>query len=96
MNCTSIIDDKVVNMSLVDHTDTTSWSSRLVLVLPKYKDTTEKGSVPDGWYPCVTWAGTGANEMISKTVSTYPDVWQQIYKVANLKYKFSADGLKKF
>ena len=34
--------------------------------------------------------------MISKTVPTYPDAWQQIYKVANLKYKFSADGLKQY
>ena len=68
-------------------------SSRLVLA-PKNKDTTEKGSVPGGIR--VTWAGTGTNEMISKTVPTYPDVWQKIYRVVNLKYKFSADVLNQY
>ena len=78
---------------LVEPARTTSWSSRLVLA-PKYKNTTAKGSVPDGIR--ITWAGTGANEQIQKTVPTYPDAWQQIYKVANYKYKFSADGLKQY
>ena len=93
LNCTSIIDGKEVSTPLVEPATTTSWSSRLVLA-PKYKNTTVKGSVPDGIR--VTWAGTGANEMIQKTVPTYPDAWQQLYKVANFKYKFSADGLKQY
>ena len=36
------------------------------------------------------------NERIEKTVPTYPDAWEQLYKVANYKYKFSADGLKQY
>ena len=83
----------MVKTPLVEPAKTTSWSSRLVLA-PKYKNTTSKASVPDGIR--ITWAGTGANEMIQKTVPTYPDAWQQLYKVANFKYKFSADGLKQY
>ena len=93
LNCTTVINGKVVKTPLVEPAETTSWSSRLVLA-PKYKSTTAKSSVPDGIR--VTWAGTGANEMIQKTVPTYPDAWQQLYKVANFKYKFSADGLKQY
>jgi len=91
-----IIDDWVqwaLKEDLIEEANTTSWSSRLVLA-PKYKNTTAKGNTPDGIR--VTWAGTGANEQIQKTVPTYPDAWQQIYKVANYKYKFSADGLKQY
>ena len=93
LNCTTVIDGKVVHTPLVEPATTTSWSSRLVLA-PKYKSTSAKSNVPDGIR--VTWAGTGANEMIQKTVPTYPDAWQQLYKVANYKYKFSADGLKQY
>ena len=99
LNCTSVINGKKVKTPLVEPATTTSWSSRLVLA-PKYKNTTAKTTadgkknVPDGIR--VTWAGTGANEMIQKTVPTYPDAWQQLYKVANFKYKFSADGLKQY
>jgi len=78
---------------LVEPAGKTSWASRLVLA-PKYKNTTAKSNIPDGVR--ITWAGTGVNEQIQKTVPTYPDAWQQIYKVANYKYKFSADGLKQY
>ena len=37
-----------------------------------------------------------ANEGIVKSVPTYPDAWDQMYKVAQYKYKFSADGLKQY
>ena len=36
------------------------------------------------------------NDTIIKTVPTYTDAWQQLYKVANTKYKFSVDGLKQY
>ena len=36
------------------------------------------------------------NDRIQKTVPTYLDAWEQLYKVANFKYKFSADGLKQY
>ena len=85
--------DWALDQKLVEPAPKASWSSRLVLA-PKYKNTTAKGKVPDGIR--ITWAGTGANEQIQKTVPTYPDAWQQIYKVANYKYKFSADGLKQY
>ena len=55
---------------LVEKAPKTAWSSRLVLA-PKYKNTTAKNCVPDGIR--ITWAGTGANEQIQKTVPTYPD-----------------------
>ena len=93
LNCTTVINGKVVHTPLVEPATTTSWSSRLVLA-PKYKSTSAKSNVPDGIR--ITWAGTGANEMIQKTVPTYPDAWQQLYKVAKYKYKFSADGLKQY
>ena len=85
--------DWALEQGLVEPAPKTSWSSRLVLA-PKYKNTTSKTKIPDGIR--ITWAGTGANEQIQKTVPTYPDAWQQIYKVANYKYKFSADGLKQY
>ena len=85
--------DWALEQGLVEPAPKASWSSRLVLA-PKYKNTTSKTKVPDGIR--ITWAGTGANEQIQKTVPTYPDAWQQIYKVANYKYKFSADGLKQY
>ena len=93
LNCTTLINGEQVHTPLVEPATTTSWSSRLVLA-PKYKHTTAKSSVPDGIR--ITWAGTGPNEMIQKTVPTYPDAWDQLYKVANYKYKFSADGLKQY
>ena len=44
----------------------------------------------------VAWAGVRVNDTIVKAVPTYTDAWQQLYKVANTKYKFSADGLKQY
>ena len=85
--------DWALDTGLIEKASTTSWSSRLVLA-PKYKGTTPKTSLPDGIR--VAWAGTGANDQIQKTVPTYPDAWEQLYKVANYKYKFSADGLKQY
>ena len=50
-----------------------------------------KSEPPDGIR--ITWAGVEANEGIVKPVPTYPD---QMYKVTQYKYKFSADGLKQY
>ena len=82
-----------LDVGLAEPATTTSWSSRLILA-PKYKSTTPKSALPDGIR--VAWAGTQANDQIQKTVPTYPDAWEQLYKVANFKYKFSADGLKQY
>ena len=82
-----------LDTGLIEPATTTSWSSRLILA-PKYKGNTPKSALPDGIR--VAWAGTGANDQILKTVPTYPNAWDQLYKVANFKYKFSADGLKQY
>jgi len=78
---------------LIEPAKTTSWSSRLILA-PKYKANTPKSALPDGIR--VAWAGVQANDQIQKTIPTYPDAWEELYKVANYKYKFSADGLKQY
>ena len=78
---------------LVEKATNTSYASRLILA-PKYKGTTPKSAPPDGIR--VAWAGVDINDGIKKTVPTYTDAWQQLYKVANSKYKFSADGLKQY
>ena len=62
--------DWALEQGLVEPAPNASWSSRLVLAA-KYKNTTAKGKVPDGIR--ITWAGTGVNEQIQKTVPTYPD-----------------------
>ena len=80
-------------IGLIEPANSTSWSSRLILA-PKYKANTPKSSLPDGIR--VAWAGVQANEQIEKTIPTYPDAWEELYKVANYKYKFSADGLKQY
>ena len=78
---------------LVEKATNTSYASRLILA-PKYKGSTPKTALPDGIR--VAWAGVRVNDTIIKTVPTYTDAWQQLYKVANTKYKFSADGLKQY
>ena len=91
-----IINDWVawaLEVGLIERATTTSWSSRLILA-PKYNHDTPKSALPDGIR--VAWAGVEVNDRIQKTVPTYPDAWEQLYKVANLKYKFSADGLKQY
>ena len=91
-----IINDWVkwaLEVGLIERATTTSWSSRLILA-PKYNHDTPKSALPDGIR--VAWAGVEVNERIQKTVPTYPDAWEQLYKVANYKYKFSADGLKQY
>ena len=70
-----------------------SFASRLLLAA-KRKGDTPKSAPPDGIR--VTWAGVDVNEKIEKTTPTYTDAWEQLYKVANRKYKFSADGLKQY
>ena len=80
-------------VGLIERATTASWASRLILAA-KYKSGTPKSALPDGIR--VAWAGTDANDQIEKTVPTYPDAWEQLYKVANFKYKFSADGLKQY
>ena len=44
----------------------------------------------------MTWAGVEVNDTLEKSVPTYTNAWDQIYKVAKYKYKFSADGLKQY
>ena len=55
---------------------------------------TPKSAPPDGIR--VTWAGVEVNDTLEKSVPTYTNAWDQIYKVAKYKYKFSADGLKQY
>ena len=86
---TKIINDWVewaLEADLIEEAPDTAWSSRLILA-PKYNHDTPKSNLPDGIR--VAWAGVEVNENIEKTVPTYPDAWEQLYKVANFKYKFS-------
>ena len=85
--------DWALEAGLVEEATNTSYASRLILA-PKYKGSTPKSAPPDGVR--VAWAGVNVNEGITKTVPTYTDAWQQLYKVAGLKYKFAADGLKQY
>ena len=85
--------DWALEVGLVEEATNTSYASRLILAA-KRKGSTPKSAPPDGIR--VAWAGVDINEGITKTVPTYTDAWQQLYKVANLKYKFSADGLKQY
>ena len=85
--------DWALEVGLIERATTASWASRLILA-PKYNHDTPKSSLPDGIR--IAWAGVEVNERIEKTVPTYPDAWEQLYKVANYKYKFSADGLKQY
>lgn len=82
-----------LNTGLVEKATNTSYASRLILA-PKFKGSTPKSALPDGIR--VAWAGVRVNDTILKTVPTYTDAWKQLYKVANTKYKFSADGLKQY
>ena len=85
--------DWALKQGLVEEATTTSYASRLILAA-KRKSGTPKSALPDGIR--VAWAGTRINDTIQKTVPTYTDAWKQLYKVANYKYKFSADGLKQY
>ena len=92
----SLITDWVhwgVEEDLLEKADGAKYASRLHLAA-KYGASTPKSEPPDGIR--ITWAGVEANEGIIKSVPTYPDAWDQIYKVAQYKYKFSADGLKQY
>ena len=82
-----------LEVGLVEEATNTSYASRLILAA-KRKGSTPKSAPPDGLR--VAWAGVDVNEGIEKTVPTYTDAWEQLYKVANFKYKFSADGLKQY
>ena len=82
-----------LSVGLVEKANTTSYASRLILA-PKYKGNTPKTAPPDGIR--IAWAGVDVNDNLEKTVPTYPDAWEQLYKVANKRYKFSADGLKQY
>ena len=82
-----------LSVGLVEKANTTSYASRLILA-PKYKGNTPKTAPPDGIR--IAWAGVNVNDNLEKTVPTYPDAWEQLYKVANKRYKFSADGLKQY
>ena len=82
-----------LDVGLVEPATNTSYASRLILAA-KRKGSTPKSQPPDGLR--VAWAGVDINEGITKTVPTYPDAWEQLYKVAGMKYKFSADGLKQY
>lgn len=80
-------------VKLVEPANTTSYASRLILAA-KRKAGTPKSEPPDGIR--IAWAGTKVNSNLQKTIPTYPDTWKQLYKVVNMKYKFSADGLKQY
>ncbi len=78
---------------LVEPAPGSAYAARLHLAA-KYNVGTPKSAPPDGIR--ITWAGVEANETLHKSVATYTDAWEQLYKVANHKYKFSADGLKQY
>jgi len=80
-------------VGLVEPAPGSAYAARLHLAA-KYKAGTPKSAPPDGIR--ITWAGVEANETLQKSVATYTDAWEQLYKVANFKYKFSADGLKQY
>ena len=82
-----------IDEGLVEPAPGSAYAARLHLAA-KRKTDTPKSAPPDGIR--ITWAGVEANETLDKSVATYTDVWEQLYKVANYKYKFSADGLKQY
>ena len=78
---------------LVEPADGAAYASRLHLAA-KYGANTPKSAPPDGIR--ITWAGVEVNDTLEKSIPTYTDAWEQLYKVAAYKYKFSADGLKQY
>ena len=78
---------------LLEPADGSEYASRLHLAA-KFGPHTSKDKPPDGIR--ITWAGVEVNDTIEKSVPTYTNAWDQIYKVARYKYKFSADGLKQY
>ena len=78
---------------LIERAPGSAYAARLHLAA-KYNSDTPKSSPPDGIR--ITWAGVKANDTLLKSVATYTNAWEQMYKVANHKYKFSADGLKQY
>ena len=81
------------NEGLAEPAPGSAYAARLHLVAKRKTDTSKSVS-PDGIH--ITWTGVEANETLDKSVATYTDEWEQLYKVANYKYKFSADGLKQY
>jgi len=80
-------------VGLVEKADGAKYASRLHLAAKRGANT-PKSAPPDGIR--VTWAGVEVNDTLEKSVPTYTKAWDQIYKVAKYKYKFSADGLKQY
>ena len=78
---------------LIEPADGAEYASRLHLAA-KRGPQTSKDKPPDGIR--ITWAGVEVNDTLEKSVPTYTNAWEQIYKVAKYKYKFSADGLKQY
>ena len=78
---------------LIEPADGAEYASRLHLAA-KRGPHTSKDKPPDGIR--ITWAGVEVNDTLEKSVPTYTNAWEQIYKVAKYKYKFSADGLKQY
>ena len=82
-----------LSVRLISKSFNSRYASRLHIA-PKYKASSDKNGVPDGLRPC--WAGTDINDMMEKTVPTYPNPLRQLYRAARYKYKFVADGLKQY
>ena len=78
---------------LISRSPLAQYSSRLHIAA-KYKSDSSKSGIPDDLRVC--WAGILINEMLKKTISTYPCPISAVYKAAWGKYKFSADGLKQY
>ena len=78
---------------LIEPAEGAEYASRLHLAAKRGANT-PKSQPPDGIR--ITWAGVEVNDTLEKSVPTYTNAWEQIYKVANFKYKFTADGLKQY
>ena len=85
--------DWAITVGLVEPADGSAYSARLHLAAKRGANT-PKSAPPDDIR--ITWAGVEANDTLEKSVATYTNAWDQLYKVANYKYKFSADGLKQY
>ena len=65
-----------------------------LVVVPKFLSTTPKTATPDGLRVCTDFVPT--NAISDKLVQVYPNPERQIQGIANLYYKFSADGKDQF
>ena len=70
---------KALKQGLIKRAEKSRWASRLVLV-PKYRGDTPKGSIPDDIRVCVDYIAV--NEQIKRLVDQYPDPQELLRKAA--------------